>query len=497
MTINWCYVFEAGYNMNKNIGKGKEMAVICFICEGAYPYIVGGVSSWVHELISSNPQHFFKVLCIIPNKEFAKLKYELPKNVIEVKNIYLDTNPEFSLYNIIRNNQIFSREKRKSTEKLLDFSAENIENKLQEVEGLFERKFGKPLEVILSHEYWNTLLKYYNRNHSDGNFSTFYWTYRNITMNLLNIAQSKVPKANIYHSVATGYSGFLGAIIAHQKKGKVILTEHGIYPREREEEILGATWVDSDFKQIWIDYFYYLSKLAYRHSDKIIALFEYNRQIQIEYGAPIEKTAVIPNGVDEKKYGRIVREKREGFNIGSVLRVVPIKDIKMMIKGFKIASEKIPEAKLWLIGPTDEDEEYYEECIKLVDNLGLKEKVVFTGRADVTEYYSFLDLLLLTSISEGQPLSILEGLASGVPFISTDVGNCREILLEKKDIGEAGVIIPPTSYTDLALALVQLYHSPDKLAEFSRNGKKIVEKYYSKSAFIQKYQEIYDEMGGL
>ena len=113
------------------------------------------------------------------------------------------------------------------------------------------------------------------------------------------------------------------------------------------------------------------------------------------------------------------------------------------------------------------------------------------------EYYSFLDLLLLTSISEGQPLSILEGLAAGIPFISTDVGNCREILLEKTDIGEAGVIIPPTSYTDLALSLVQLYHNPEKLKEFSKNGKKIVNKYYSKESFIQRYREIYDEMKGV
>jgi lipopolysaccharide N-acetylglucosaminyltransferase len=45
--------------------------------------------------------------------------------------------------------------------------------------------------------------------------------------------------------------------------------------------------------------------------------------------------------------------------------------------------------------------------------------------------------------------------------------------------------------------LVQLYHSPEKLEEFSKNGKKIVEKYYSKAAFIQQYREIYDEMGRL
>ena len=71
------------------------MAVICFICEGSYPYIIGGVSSWVHELILSNPEHFFKILCIIPNKKFAKVKYNVPKNVLEIKDIMKMTDEEF------------------------------------------------------------------------------------------------------------------------------------------------------------------------------------------------------------------------------------------------------------------------------------------------------------------------------------------------------------------------------------------------------------------
>lgn len=472
------------------------MAVICFICEGAYPYIVGGVSSWIHELISSNPQHFFKVLCIIPNKEFAKVKYKIPRNVVEIKNIYMDPYLNFSYLKVLKGNMQKNEEKEKSIEELLLFQMNKDKEKLDKVEDAFSKKMGTPLEIILSKEYWGVLLKYYNEHYSKGNFSTYYWTYRNIILNLLKIGQESIPKATIYHSVATGYAGFLGAIIAHQKKGKFLLTEHGIYPREREEEVLASSWIDADFKSIWIDYFYYLSKLAYQYCDKIISLFEYNRSIQLEYGAPEEKTIIIPNGVDEKKYGSIVRSKREGFHVGSILRVVPIKDVKMMIKGFKIASDQISDMTLWLIGPTDEDDEYYEECLQLVENLGLKEKVIFTGRADVTEYYSFLDLLLLTSISEGQPLSILEGLASGIPFIATDVGNCREILIGKTDIGEAGIVIPPTSYVDLSKALIELYNSPEKLEEFSVNGKKIVGKYYSKAAFIEHYRKIYDELGG-
>lgn len=472
------------------------MAVICFICEGSYPYIIGGVSSWVHELILSNPEHFFKILCIIPNKKFAKVKYNVPKNVLEIKNIYMDPYLDFSYLKVLKDNLKENKEKEKSIEELLYFQVNKKKEKLEKLENIFSREIGTPLEIILSKEYWNVLLKYYRKKHFEGNFSVYYWTYRNIILNLLKIGREKIPKANIYHSVTTGYAGFLGAIIAHQKKGKFLLTEHGIYPREREEEILASNWIDNDFKNIWIDYFYYLSKLAYQYCDRIIALFEYNRQIQIEYGAQEEKTMVIPNGVDEEKYSSVIREKRKGFNVGSVLRVVPIKDVKMMIKGFKIASDKIPDMTLWLIGPVDEDEGYYKECVQLVENLGLKDKVIFTGMANVMEYYTFLDLLLLTSISEGQPLSILEGLASGIPFVATDVGNCREILIGKTDIGEAGVVIPPTSYTALAEVLIKLYDEPDRLKEFSENGKKIIRKYYSKKSFIENYKKIYDKLGG-
>ena len=78
------------------------MATICFVCEGAYPYVVGGVSAWVHELITSNPQHDFKILCIIPDEKFAKLKYQIPKNVIEIKNILMDSSLDFSYSSFIK-----------------------------------------------------------------------------------------------------------------------------------------------------------------------------------------------------------------------------------------------------------------------------------------------------------------------------------------------------------------------------------------------------------
>ena len=88
------------------------------------------------------------------------------------------------------------------------------------------------------------------------------------------------------------------------------------------------------------------------------------------------------------------------------------------------------------MGPTDEDEEYARECFDLVELMELPD-VVFTGRVNVTEYLGGLDFTILTSISEGQPLTILEGYAAKLPAIATDVGNCRGLLYgEDDDFGE-------------------------------------------------------------
>ena len=84
------------------------------------------------------------------------------------------------------------------------------------------------------------------------------------------------------------------------------------------------------------------------------------------------------------------------------------------------------------MGPTDEDEKYARECFELVDMLGVKD-VEFTGRVDVRNYLGKMDFTLLTSISEGQPLTILESYAAHCPVIATDVGNCQELIYGPTD----------------------------------------------------------------
>ena len=103
-------------------------------------------------------------------------------------------------------------------------------------------------------------------------------------MYLLKLLTEEIPEADIYHSLSTGYSGIIGSFAKYKLSKPFILTEHGIYTREREEEIIKSGWLKGCFKDIWINYFYSLSKCAYDMANNVITLFERNKDIEVELG---------------------------------------------------------------------------------------------------------------------------------------------------------------------------------------------------------------------
>jgi len=236
-----------------------------------------------------------------------------------------------------------------------------------------------------------------------------------------------------------------------------VLTEHGIYTREREEEILRTNWVHPRFKDLWINMFYMYTRCAYRYAARVTALFSRASLIQQEIGCDPKKCAVVPNGVDYEKFSAIPPKRPGGsVDIGAVVRLVPIKDIKTMLYAFAMVSQVRSDVRLHIMGPTEEDEAYYEECRRLKEDLGLK-NVVFTGRVDVRSYLEKIDFTLLTSISEGQPLAVLEAMAAGRPAVTTDVGSCRELIMGPgDDFGPAGICVPVMHQTALAEAILSL-----------------------------------------
>lgn len=147
------------------------------------------------------------------------------------------------------------------------------------------------------------------------------------------------------------------------------------------------------------------------------------------------------------------------------------------------------------MGPCDEDKEYAQECYELVEVLGLK-NVIFTGRIQVREYLGRMDFTILTSISEGQPLTILESFAARKPVIATDVGNCRELIYgeEGDGFGTAGILTHIMNTEELAEAMRKLALSPELRREMGEIGCKRVNTYYRIEQMREKFDSLYKEV---
>ena len=141
-------------------------------------------------------------------------------------------------------------------------------------------------------------------------------------------------------------------------------------------------------------------------------------------------------------------------------------------------------------------EEYARECFELVESMGL-EDVVFTGRINVRDYYGRMDMTILTSISEGQPLTILESFAAHKPVIATDVGNCRGLVLgENDDFGDAGIITHIMNVEEIARAIVSMARNEPLRLQMGENGYRRLQAGYRIEYMRDTYRKIYMDFAG-
>ena len=461
---------------------------VCLVLEGSYPYVYGGVSTWMHGCIRAMPEHEF-VLWVIGAKaaDRGKFVYELPANVAEVHEVFLDDALR------LRGGAPpvhFTPEECAALRELVRLGAPDWEVLFR----LFHEKRAHPLAVLQSREFMALFTKLCEEEYPYTAFADAFHTVRSMLLPVLWLMTGEVPEADCYHAICTGYGGLLACLGGSVRHRPVLLTEHGIYTREREEEIIRAEWVAPDFKARWTRFFYMLSEQIYRQADRVTSLFPRARSIQIGMGCEPGKCIVIPNGVDYEKFCAIPPKAEDGWvDIGAVVRLAPIKDIKTLLYAFLELSARCKNVRLHILGGVD-DEEYAQECYVLAEQLGL-ENVRFTGRVDVAAYLQKLDFTILTSISEGQPLSVLESLAARRPCVTTDVGCCRELLegTPGDTLGAAGFCVPPMYRQGLADAMEKLCVSRPLRQRMGAIGQQRVAQSYRHEQMLARYRDLYAE----
>ena len=370
-------------------------------------------------------------------------------------------------------------------------------------------------QFLTSRESWDFIVDQYQKYCTDPSFTDYFWTVRIMhkpLWQLAKLAEQLIP-ARVYHTISTGYAGFLGSLLHYRTGRPLLVSEHGIYTKERKIDLLQIQWIRDNrgaferdisqvsyFRDLWVRFFEAIGKLAYDAADDIVALYEGNRQRQIADGAHVERTQNIPNGIDVEAFKPLVAARKNGPHrvVALIGRVVPIKDIKTYIRAIFIASRTMPDIEGWIIGPEEEDPMYAAECRTLVESLGLSRNLKFMGFQRIDEVLPRIDVIALTSISEALPLVVLEGFAAGVPAITTDVGSCRQLIegmdTEDKAIGSAGAIVKLANPAAFAQAVLSLLGDDARWLEAQRAGLERVSRYYTKEQMIERYRALYEKL---
>ncbi len=504
-----------------------KIADVCLILEGTYPYVQGGVSSWVHQILTELPDVTFALFFLGSTRDqVAKKRYTPPANVISLTEIFLfEQLPPAEL----TPNPLPAAQRTAVYAALKSFYlAPDSDARMAAFWSVIDcldtaAAAGAPVtfgNLCRDEEAWALLLEVCQRVAPDESFIDFFWAVRFVHLPAWIALSSRhsLPPARMYHSVSTGYAGLLGAVAARRRKAPYLITEHGIYTKERIAEISQATWIHDPqsryfdvgegmgaFKQLWINLFIFLGEVSYAGAQRIVSLFEGNTYLQIEFGAEARRLEVIPNGIDPAKFDAALRKRAarlasglgDEIVIGFIGRVVPIKDVKTLIRAARTIVGREPRAVFHIIGPTEEDPDYFEECKQMVALMGLEKKVLFLGPQNVREILAGLDVCLLTSISEGLPLIILEAYAAGVPCVATDVGACREMIFgrtpEDKAIGRAGLLTKICSPLDTADAVLRVISSAENLLTMGRAGRTRAERHYRQTEIMGKYHAFYTD----
>lgn len=493
-------------------------ADVALVLEGTFPYVSGGVSSWINQIIRAYPSYRFAIIFLGSRREdYGDFRYQLPPNVVHFEEHYLYDQLQAEGLPARRSGspeafaQVLSLIEAFERRAPLTQTLPLLQQIVQEMQP------GGRLELddfLYSERAWELICDGYRRHCSDPSFVDFFWTVRIMYQPLWMLARvaSHLIPVRVVHCASTGYAGFLGGMLNQARGTPLILSEHGIYTKERKIDLFKSEWIRDNrnvfqrdptelsyFRQMWIWFFEWLGHYCYAAADPIIALYEANRQRQIADGAIAKRTFNIPNGIQLSRFAPL-RAKRSA-SVPPVLcligRVVPIKDIKTFIRAMRRVVNQLPDAEGWIAGPAEEDPAYAGECESLVRSLGLENKVRFLGFQKVEDLMPKIGLVVLSSISEALPLVILEGYAAGVPTVTTDVGSCRQLVegLDDEDraLGQSGRVVPIADPQRLADAALDLLKDQSTWQAASDSGIARVERFYTDTMMFDRYRRVYED----
>jgi len=203
------------------------------------------------------------------------------------------------------------------------------------------------------------------------------------------------------------------------------------------------------------------------------------------HSVPARKIKRVYNGTVPLK--RVAADKcppKSGFTFVYVGRLEPVKNHTLLLSAFKTALSLMPDLRLWMVGDGSERQRLERYCALL----GITSQVTFWGQQLAVEpFFSAADAFIMSSKSEGLPMSLLQAFSLGIPAIVTDVGGMAEVVR----LARAGLMVPGANPDAMAAAIVRLAGSGTERKHFSANAEAAFHSHFNIETMVNAYMDLY------
>ncbi|MFE3472356.1 GT4 family glycosyltransferase PelF [Streptomyces bacillaris] len=465
---------------------------VTLLTEGTYPHSHGGVSVWCDQLVTGMPDIAFDVVAVTGTGR-EPVVWDVPANVGRIVSVPMwGPTPE-------------GRAPRGQHHRRL---AESYE---QFVTGLLDPRaedgFGPALYALARAAEDGGLSPFLRGDRAIG-ILTALWnrpglavrearptlqdavTATTLLEHALRPLAAPSPETGVAHAVSGGVAVLPGLAALERHGVPLLLTEHGVYLRERYLGYRTAPY-RWPVKALLLGFFRLLAEETYRRAALITPGNRYNRLWEEHGGAAPEAIRTVYNGVDPAAFPPAGPEP-DAPVLSWAGRVDPIKDLETLIRAFARVRERIPEARLRLFGGTPRGgEAYRDRCEALAAELGQAAAVTFEGRVeDIRDAYAAGSVVMLSSISEGFPFTLIEAMSCGRATVSTDVGGVREA------VGNTGLVVPPRDPAAMAAAALELLADAGRRRRMGEEARLRVIEQFTLRQTIDTFRSIYRELSG-
>lgn len=267
-----------------------------------------------------------------------------------------------------------------------------------------------------------------------------------------------------------------GLFASFGTKAKVIFTEHGrFYPDSYK------------WKRML------LNPILSLFTDHVTAISKATAEALIKYeNFPRRKVQVIYNGINVdtesfKDDGTLRKElniAEDAKVLGTISRLDPIKNQPMMIEAFAEVLNTHPNTILLIVGDGPERNKLESLC----QTLTIQDKVIFTGfKVNPQRYFNIIDIFLLSSLSEGTSMTLLEAMAFKKPSVVTNVGGNPEIIID----GETGLVTPTKNSIAFSQAIEKILGQPALASELCIQAHNRFKDKFTANVMIKDYEKSY------